>query len=134
MAKLIFCPSCREIKDNSLFYRHKARSTGYNSRCKKCHIKKVQGSYTKEEIKVKNKKNNLKKKYNLTLEVYEQMKIDQDYCCFICSERVELVVDHNHTTGEVRKLLCRNCNSGISMFRENPEFLQRAKEYVSSQN
>jgi hypothetical protein len=90
--------------------------------------------YSKEEIKEKNKRNNLKKKYGLTLEQFNEMCIAQDHCCFICDERVNLVVDHNHQTGEVRKLLCLNCNSGLGMFRENPELLLKAKEYVSSQN
>lgn len=43
-----------------------------------------------------------------------------------------LVVDHNHDTGEVRKLLCFECNTGLGFLQENVELLKRAIEYLAS--
>ena len=39
-------------------------------------------------------------------------------------------VDHNHSTGLVRKLLCNNCNSGIGHLRENYEILFKSIWYL----
>ena len=39
-------------------------------------------------------------------------------------------IDHNHETGTVRGILCAGCNSGLGMFKENPEALLNAVEYL----
>lgn len=39
-------------------------------------------------------------------------------------------LDHNHKTGKIRGVLCGHCNSGLGMFRDNPELLQAAVEYL----
>jgi hypothetical protein len=41
-----------------------------------------------------------------------------------------LAVDHNHTTGKIRGLLCPKCNQGIGLLMDNPLFLIRAAEYL----
>lgn len=134
MAKLVRCPCCKKSKREDEYYKNSYRSTGRAAHCKKCVVAKQTARYTKDEIKLKNRKHKLKIQYGLTIEDYEKMCQEQDHQCFICKERVRLVVDHNHTTGKVRKLLCHNCNAGLGHFRENPVFLDAAKEYVLSQN
>ena len=75
-------------------------------------------------------------KYGLTYEQLVQMYVFQDGCCAICKEkfknRKSLTVDHNHTTKRVRGLLCHNCNRGLGHFKDNPQFLIRASEYVAT--
>ena len=41
-----------------------------------------------------------------------------------------LAVDHNHSTGEVRDLLCGNCNAAIGFLQENVEIAKKAVEYL----
>jgi hypothetical protein len=40
-------------------------------------------------------------------------------------------VDHGHETGEVRGLLCSNCNLGLGYFKDNPKYLEGAIKYLS---
>ena len=41
-----------------------------------------------------------------------------------------LAVDHNHETGEVRGLLCSDCNRLIGRLHDNPAALQRLAAYL----
>lgn len=75
----------------------------------------------------------LKGKYNMTPQEYEDMVLKQDGKCAICQEIPErkLHVDHNHSTREVRGLLCTRCNTAIGLLRENTAFLLAAIKYLS---
>lgn len=41
-----------------------------------------------------------------------------------------LHIDHDHTTGALRGLLCHGCNVGLGYFKDDPELLERAAEYL----
>jgi len=74
----------------------------------------------------------LRSNYGITLAEYRQMHVDQGGGCLICGREMEtLFVDHCHTTGVVRGLLCPQCNSGIGYFRDDPDLLGRAIDYLS---
>jgi len=72
-----------------------------------------------------------KHKYGITPEQYDELVVSQTGRCRICEEGVELVIDHDHTTGRVRGLLCGTCNSGLGMFRDRPDILQKAIQYLA---
>lgn len=59
----------------------------------------------------------------------------QDGSCAICeaalTEDNQPQLDHCHTTSIVRGVLCRNCNLGLGMFKDNTEYLGRAIEYLN---
>lgn len=72
--------------------------------------------------------------YGLTDEDYEAMLEAQEYRCAICYEHevrnVRFAVDHCHKSGKTRFLLCAACNTGLGLFKEDPEILTRAAEYI----
>lgn len=72
-------------------------------------------------------------RYGLTLEGYEGMLLEQGGGCAICGlppGTRALHVDHDHRTGEVRGLLCNNCNQGLGRFRDEPDALVAAAMYL----
>ncbi len=75
-----------------------------------------------------------KSRYGITETAYEVMLERQEGCCAICGKREvkRLVIDHCHTTGRVRGLLCDDCNLGISRFGEDPAIFQRALDYLAA--
>ena len=76
----------------------------------------------------------LKQRYGITLVDYDQMLEEQDCKCKICGAKDKLVVDHCHDRGHVRGLLCQNCNTGLGMFKDTPEIMIKAAEYLTSEN
>lgn len=83
----------------------------------------------------------LKREYGITLDDYYLLFKDQNGLCKICNlqgwrmaeyHKLELVVDHCHTSGKVRGLLCHNCNRGIGLLKELPENFINAINYLKS--
>ena len=98
------CKSCSQQVDDF---------AGKRNVCKPCH-NKYQREYRirkPEIIKRLDRKWGLKKKYNMTIEQYQEILEKQKGCCEICNRLAKrLVVDHNHKTGKVRGLICDRCN------------------------
>jgi Recombination endonuclease VII len=72
--------------------------------------------------------------YGLTEDQYREMHDQQRGLCAICTEPCKLgrrlAVDHCHTTGRVRGLLCARCNMSIGKFEDRVELLQSAISYL----
>ena len=61
---------------------------------------------------------------------------DQAGMCGICKEFLsketkEVMVDHCHETNRIRGLLCRRCNIGLGMFKDNVNILAEAIQYLN---
>jgi hypothetical protein len=79
-----------------------------------------------------NKKAKNLSKYDITANQHEALLKSQNFKCAICEEAVDTIcIDHDHKTGRVRGGLCGRCNSGLGFFRDNPEFLEKAKMYLA---
>lgn len=80
-----------------------------------------------------NKRYYLKKRYGVTAEQFERMVNEQGGACAICGTiptRRRLDVDHNHETGQVRGLLCMQCNTALGQFeRYEKEFTKYLNKY-----
>ena len=71
-------------------------------------------------------------KYNLTKEQYNTILLEQNNKCAICQDTLTKPhIDHCHTSGKVRAVLCSNCNTGIGKFKDDIDKLQRAIDYLN---
>ena len=80
---------------------------------------------------------NLQKAYGISSSEYEEKLKYQNYACAICNKKATtkaLAVDHCHKTGNVRSLLCGLCNTGLGQFKDNPELLIKAADYLRKHN
>lgn len=83
-------------------------------------------------------------KYGVSLQVYDRLAETQQHRCAICGQKETvrnrngqvstLSVDHNHSTGQVRDLLCRRCNAAVSFMREDVEYAQALVQYLMKWN
>lgn len=94
--------------------------------------RKKHGRHRSDYSKENSRKYNLKSMYNISIEEYDLMCLKQGNACAICQKIhiKRLVIDHCHTTGKVRGLLCNNCNSGIGFLQENIEVMKNAILYL----
>lgn len=77
----------------------------------------------------------LKSAFGIDLNDYVELLKKQDGACAICGKTPNengkrLAVDHCHSTGTVRGLLCSTCNQGIGLFKDNPSLLKSAISYI----
>ena len=154
------CSKCEHEKYSSDFH---IRKTGkFYSWCKKCctednklrcHKDKIENPEKhKRKLKLGNeakklksrgldgyyKKADLKKTYGITIEEYKKMLYVQNGVCAICEKECvsgrNLAVDHCHETGNIRGLLCSNCNPGLGHFKDSIKLLDRAIQYLSKES
>ena len=100
---------------------------GYGNKCKPCaaeyqkEIRKDLGYVYKEKAR----------KYKTDVSTIESLFFSYK-ACQICGQkdRRELCVDHCHTTGAVRGLLCDNCNKALGLFKDNVDVLNKAIDYL----
>ena len=81
----------------------------------------------------------LEKRFGITIEAYDALLQAQNYKCVICFKpQAELTkalcVDHNHSTGKIRGLLCHNCNNGLGLYYDSPANLRCAANYIERTN
>ena len=83
---------------------------------------------------ISDRRSYLKRKYGITLEEYDQKLAEQGGVCAVCGREprpdISLHVDHSHTTGNLRGLLCFPCNVAIGLIREEHDRLDAIRRYL----
>jgi hypothetical protein len=120
-----FCNSCKEWK---IFGKAKTY-------CKDCCAERSRKKYDIE----KQREYLLKKKYGITIKEYDNMLHEQNYKCYIChihEDKLDrsLAVDHCHSTGKVRGLLCGTCNRYLGQINDNVKTASRLLKYLQKHN
>jgi hypothetical protein len=90
-----------------------------------------------ELLKAWDRKSKLKLLYGLTTKQYEAVFNSQGGVCAICQQPPRgkrfknLCVDHNHTTGINRGLLCSACNMAVGLIEADPDWTDKALNYLA---
>lgn len=129
------CDTCQKWKPLLTSYHVNIRYfMSHVHKCKEC----VSTYYEERNTPEKNRIDRLKR-FDLTPEDYERMYNEQQGKCKICNKFYELKaetsnkilhVDHCHSTGKVRGLLCTDCNQGIGHLKDSITLLESAIEYI----
>ena len=131
-----FCRSCYKKDKGIMAVCHRDRVHAAHGLCIECYDKH------NREKKIKNRR---EMKYGLPRGSVIELLSAQANRCGICGVELvdgagsrtspnKLCIDHCHSTGKVRGLLCRSCNSGLGGFRDSPERLRLAAEYLEKTN
>lgn len=154
------CSTCNRYMPLDAYFKRAKAADGLMYRCKDCcrdaynkryaddpnfrerRAKHHREHYDANAEKIRNRRRRNLSKYGMTMEQFEVLNLSQNGLCAICGEppykdqedprKKRLSVDHNHETGLVRGLLCDSCNIGIGMFRDSPERLQSAIDYLKA--
>ncbi|PZG06804.1 endonuclease VII domain-containing protein [Nonomuraea aridisoli] len=126
-----FCPRCSEIKPRADFGRNRTAKDGLTTYCKQCH------TIVARENKAKNHGSErsylLRYRYGITDDDFARMLARQGGLCAVCRAVPGTFVDHCHRTGQVRGVLCFNCNNGLGHFGDNTVLLELAALYLDGE-
>ena len=129
------CSKCKKEKQFDDFHKNKLGRYGLHHYCKSCNSIQKKSSYNYS----KSKKRGLILNYNLTIEELENLFINQDKRCKICNNKYSsvskhggLYIDHCHSTGKVRGLLCIKCNILLGTSNDDVLILESAINYINN--
>ena len=122
------CTVCKVTKPIAEFARESRQHCGYGFTCKECH-------------REKGRKHSITK-FGITEAQFEELSRKQGGVCAICGKNMghakgrgggptRLVIDHEHSTGRIRGLLCSRCNTAIGLFEDRSDLLEAAIGYLS---
>ena len=136
------CIECHKNKPlveyNYTYPRGRGEKGFPRQRCKPCQNtrqRKLRADRFKEDpqkrvIYLANKRERRMAQYDLTQVEYLAKVQEQKGLCYICQRPHKLYVDHNHNTGEVRKLLCNRCNRALGYIGEDINVLNNMIKYL----
>lgn len=126
-----------KVKEYSKVYEQRDKTKQYRKQ-----YSKTKGAINAKNWRIRNpiksRDSALKYSYGITSTDYNKLFVEQNGVCAICKEKQEdsksLCVDHDHTTGKIRGLLCRACNSGLGHLKESVSILISSIEYLRNSN
>lgn len=128
------CPGCEKDKPLGDYSSHTSRGT--QSECKLCCSDRAKRYNSRSEIKQKSRNKHLKATYGITLSQFDEVFLKQLGKCKVC--RVKFAsesdghIDHDHSTGRVRGILCRSCNLSIGFANDNASRLRALAKYLDN--
>ena len=132
------CKKCGIFKEWSQFSykRPTGKKAGYQPRCKTCAAEDTRQWNLKNKETARNRY--LQRSYGISENEYNARLLSQDNSCPICKKEFSFgefgpdspVVDHCHTGGHVRGIICNECNRGLGYFRDSPNALRNAASYL----
>lgn len=139
------CVSCKKDLSESEFSLDSRSKDLLKPDCKSCRSAYMKNRRAKnpDKLRVQSRtwaKNNPDKvldshyraKYDISLDQFNQMCQDQEHKCFLCDKipKGKLVVDHDHSTGKIRGLLCRSCNGALGVLGDSLSKINKVVQYL----
>lgn len=128
----------KERKHRFCLYGHDTKILGVqaDNTCSECKRIRMRKWYRKDPSKkiISNMKSTRLRSYGLSNSEYEALIKKQNNTCAICKKkptRINLSVDHNHKTSQVRGLLCTKCNLLLGLANDNVEILKECLTYLN---
>jgi len=130
------CSKCAKTKLSTEYHVDKRAKSGHCGSCKQCVSLAKALDYKKHRGKrLAYRRSYL---YGVSQGGYKALQDKFKGLCGICGDvdgtGLALAVDHCHTSGKVRGLLCNNCNNGLGRFRDDEGLLQLAISYLKENN
>jgi hypothetical protein len=120
------CKLCNQVKELSEFQKNSRYKDGYYKHCKKCHYEEY------------GRAAHFRRSYGITQEDFDILLKKQNYKCYACGfvqgsfKTDRLFVDHCHSTGKIRGLLCQGCNIALGGVKDKIETLKKLIEYLEN--
>jgi hypothetical protein len=132
-----YCKNCNTDKSVEDFYKNHRTLDGLFYQCKKCCIlqdkKQTAAAPFKKQVREFNRR--LKKAGHTKTITFDQFNLlleTQNNNCNICNTQLtQPCIDHNHSDGKIRSLLCRKCNLLLGMCNEEVLILEKAIKYLN---
>lgn len=119
------CCRCRHLLPREEFWKSTIAWDGLQTSCKTC---RSNPAFRRDS--------HLRFSHGITTAEYNSMLGAQCGLCAICDQPGDidrggrLRVDHCHTVGRIRQLLCNPCNLALGMFKDSPVSMRRAADYI----
>lgn len=144
-----WCPRCQTMLSRERFGKNRSAHDGLQPRCKPCSVAAVTASRHKDPTShrkssrawaIKNQSrvmdSRLRSTFGIGLDDYNRILEEQGGRCAICrcepgGTKRGFHVDHCHEKGHVRGILCHHCNVGIGNFKNDPDVMRSAADYIS---
>jgi len=120
------CNKCKVNLPDTSFSKRKYSSgnIGLQNKCKECERKSRSQYYKPHE--------SARRKFKLTEEEYTTLINRSQGLCEVCNTPMgdKRCIDHNHSTGEIRGVLCNKCNTALGLVGDNTTTLTKLIQYL----
>lgn len=131
------CSDCGRFRPLDAFHnsKRKSRTSKGWMACAECRNKRQRQRYASDEgSRIKSALRHIKNTYGLTASEFLAMMRRQRNLCGSCGDDMgkgrNRHIDHCHTTGRVRELLCNRCNSALGLLKEDPARMRALLTYL----
>jgi hypothetical protein len=129
------CKHCTRQESKKWYHNNKETAATdrkqYYKANKQLILERTKRWYAKNKRQYRDK--SLQRRFGITIEQYDEMLTSQNNSCAICKTPpgdIALAVDHCHTTGKIRSLLCFDCNTLLGLCEDSITVLQSAMSYL----
>ena len=141
------CSKCHAQKNPDQFHKNRCNADGLANRCRPCNLEGNAEYRKRPENQARRKITRgtgttngggldyYEKLYGINKSQFDALNDQQGGLCAICGLpeiiRTRLACDHDHLNGQVRGLLCHQCNVGLGSFKDDPTRLNSAIDYLN---